>query len=119
MARFRVWFTSCALLMLVAIPLGSQSLPLSNAASWTDKLARPAGMIFSGVVVRIEREQDENGNPTLKSKNTIEAVKFMRELYKDTETPEVFTWDPSSNNRAMLAGKSLPRAGRRSRCSAP
>jgi len=51
-------------------------------------------------------EQDENGNPTLKSKNTIEAVKFMRNLYKDTETPEVFTWDPSSNNRAMLAGKS-------------
>ena len=51
-------------------------------------------------------EQDENGNPTLKSKNTIEAVKFMRDLYKDTETPEVFTWDPSSNNRAMLAGKS-------------
>jgi multiple sugar transport system substrate-binding protein len=26
-------------------------------------------------------------------------------LYQDTETPEVFTWDPSSNNRAMLAGK--------------
>ena len=51
-------------------------------------------------------EQDENGNPTLKSKNTIEAVKFMRNLYKDTETPEVFTWDPSSNNRSMLAGKS-------------
>ncbi len=50
-------------------------------------------------------EQDANGNPTLKSKQTLEAVKFMRSLYKDTETPEVFTWDPSSNNRAILAGK--------------
>jgi len=29
----------------------------------------------------------------------------MRALYKDAETAEVFTWDPSSNNRAILAGK--------------
>jgi multiple sugar transport system substrate-binding protein len=29
----------------------------------------------------------------------------MRAIYQDSETPEVFTWDPSSNNRAMLAGK--------------
>jgi multiple sugar transport system substrate-binding protein len=50
-------------------------------------------------------EQDEEGNVTLNSKNTIESLKYMRALYKDTETPEVFTWDPSSNNRAMLAGK--------------
>src|SRR5207302_9337046 len=50
-------------------------------------------------------EQDENGNVVINSKNTIEALKFMKQLYKDTETPEVFTWDPSSNNRAMLAGK--------------
>src|SRR6266498_83098 len=50
-------------------------------------------------------EQDANGNPTLKSKETVEAVKFMRELYKQTETPEVFTWDPSSNNRGILSGK--------------
>ena len=31
--------------------------------------------------------------------------KFMRALYQETETPEVFTWDPSSNNRMMLAGR--------------
>jgi multiple sugar transport system substrate-binding protein len=29
----------------------------------------------------------------------------MRALYKETETPEIFTWDPSSNNRMMLAGR--------------
>ncbi|MEO8034855.1 MAG: extracellular solute-binding protein, partial [Acidobacteriota bacterium] len=50
-------------------------------------------------------EQDANGNPTLYSKHTIEAVKYVRELYKQTETAEVFSWDPSANNRGILAGK--------------
>src|SRR5207245_10634818 len=50
-------------------------------------------------------EQNEAGQVTLNSKNTIEAVKFMRDLYKQTETPEVFSWDPSSNNRGILSGK--------------
>lgn len=50
-------------------------------------------------------EQDVNGNVTLYSKNTIDAVKYVRQLFKDTMTPEVFSWDPSSNNRGILAGK--------------
>jgi multiple sugar transport system substrate-binding protein len=50
-------------------------------------------------------EQDEAGNVVLNSKHTIEAVKYMRELYKQCETPEVFSWDPSSNNRGILSGK--------------
>ena len=50
-------------------------------------------------------EQDDGRQATLNSKQTVDAVKFMKQLYKDTETPEVFTWDPSSNNRGMLAGK--------------
>jgi len=49
--------------------------------------------------------QDENGNVAINSKNTMEALKYMRALYKESETPEVFTWDPTSNNRAMLAAK--------------
>ncbi len=49
--------------------------------------------------------QDENGNVVINSKRTIEALKFVRALYKETMTPEVFTWDPSSNNRMILAGK--------------
>jgi len=36
-------------------------------------------------------EQDEQGRPILASKETIEAVKFARALYRETETPEVFT----------------------------
>ncbi|MFN3076093.1 MAG: ABC transporter substrate-binding protein [Alphaproteobacteria bacterium] len=50
-------------------------------------------------------EQDENGNLALNSKNTLEAVKFVKALFQETMTPEVLSWDPSSNNRAMLAGK--------------
>lgn len=51
-------------------------------------------------------EQDESGRPALDSNETIEALKFARALYREAETPEVFTWDPSSNNRAMLSGRS-------------
>ena len=50
-------------------------------------------------------EQDEAGNVTINSKNTVEALKFMKALYEESETPEVFTWTPPSNNQAMLAGK--------------
>ena len=50
-------------------------------------------------------EQDAAGNVTLYSKNTINAVNYVRDLYKQTMTPEVFSWDPSSNNRGILAGK--------------
>jgi multiple sugar transport system substrate-binding protein len=50
-------------------------------------------------------EQDEAGRVTLYSKQTIDAVKFMRDLYKQCETPEVFSWDVSSNNRGILSGR--------------
>ena len=49
--------------------------------------------------------QDANGNVVINSKQTVDAVKYMKALYKEAETPEVFTWDPSSNNRGILAGK--------------
>ncbi|HEX9578914.1 MAG TPA: substrate-binding domain-containing protein, partial [Myxococcales bacterium] len=51
-------------------------------------------------------EQDEHGNLTLNSKHTLETLKFVKALYTETMTDEVLAWDPSSNNRAMLAGKS-------------
>jgi multiple sugar transport system substrate-binding protein len=50
-------------------------------------------------------EQDEHHNIVLDSKATLEAVKFVRAMYQEAMTPEVLAWDPSSNNRAMLAGK--------------
>jgi multiple sugar transport system substrate-binding protein len=49
--------------------------------------------------------QDEEGNVVINSKQTLEAVKFVRALFKEAMTPDVLKWDPSSNNRFMLAGK--------------
>jgi multiple sugar transport system substrate-binding protein len=50
-------------------------------------------------------EQDEAGNVTINSKQTIEALKYVKDLYQQTETAEVFTWTPPSNNQGMLAGR--------------
>ncbi len=50
-------------------------------------------------------EQNEAGEITLESKETIDAVKYVRELYQQCETPEVFSWDTASNNRGILSGK--------------
>ena len=32
-------------------------------------------------------------------------MKFARAFWREAETAEVFTWDPSSNNRAMISGR--------------
>ena len=50
-------------------------------------------------------EQDASGALVLHSKETVEAVKAMTALYREAMTPAVLAWDPSSNNRAMLAGQ--------------
>lgn len=49
--------------------------------------------------------QDAEGNVVLNSKETLEAVKFVKALYNEAMTDEVFTWDASSNNRFMISGK--------------
>ena len=51
-------------------------------------------------------EQDAEGNLAINSKETLEALKFVKALFEEAETPEVLAWDPSSNNRQMLAGRS-------------
>src|ERR1700726_3576147 len=51
-------------------------------------------------------EQDSEGNLAINSKATLETLKFVKALFEETETPEVLAWDPSSNNRQMLAGRS-------------
>ncbi len=63
-------------------------------------------------------EQDAEANPALKSKATLEALKYVKALYQEAMVEEVLTWDPASNNRFMLNGDgsltldtiSLPRA---------
>ncbi len=49
--------------------------------------------------------QDAQGRPSLRSPGTLEALKYARALYSETMTDEIFFWDPSSNNKLMLAGK--------------
>jgi len=50
-------------------------------------------------------EQDEAGNLILNSKQTLDALKFVKALFEETMTAEVFTWDASSNNRGVVSGK--------------
>jgi multiple sugar transport system substrate-binding protein len=50
-------------------------------------------------------EQDADGDLALDSKQTLEAVRFVKALYKEAMAPDVLAWDSSSNNRAILAGK--------------
>ena len=49
--------------------------------------------------------QDANGKVTLNSPETVAAVEFMTKLYKQTMTPEVFSWTAASNNQGLVAGQ--------------
>ncbi len=49
--------------------------------------------------------QNQSSEVVINNKNTVEAIKFMRAVYKETMEPEVLAWDDSSNNRAMEGGK--------------
>lgn len=49
--------------------------------------------------------QDENEKVVLNSPETVEAVKFMQKLFKQAETPEVFSWTAASNNQGLIAGE--------------
>ena len=51
-------------------------------------------------------EQDAEGNLTINSPQTLEALKYVKALFQEAMTPEVLAWDASSNNRQMLAGRS-------------
>ncbi len=48
--------------------------------------------------------QDAQGRLVLDSPATRAAVDYVKALYREAMTEEVFTWDPSSNNRMLLAG---------------
>ena len=53
---------------------------------------------FGGMV------QDEQGQVAIDSKSTVEALKYMKALYEESERPEVLTWKASSNAKALLSG---------------
>ena len=49
--------------------------------------------------------QNEENRLTIKSKQTVDALKFMASIYKAGETDEIFGWNPSSNNNFLYSGK--------------
>jgi multiple sugar transport system substrate-binding protein len=49
--------------------------------------------------------QDSLENVILDSRKSVEAVKYMADLYDKTLTPEVFGWTPASNNQLLIAGR--------------
>jgi len=55
-------------------------------------------MCFGGFI------QNEHNHPTLNSKNTVEAVKFMASMYQQGETSDIFGWNPASNNNYLYSG---------------
>lgn len=104
---------------------GAVGLP-NGPATWEDvrvagakikkQFGNPVGIglsneIDTGMAMRTimyafgAHEQDEAGNPILNSKQTLEAIKYVKALFEETMTPEVFTWDASSNNRGVVSGK--------------
>jgi multiple sugar transport system substrate-binding protein len=50
-------------------------------------------------------EQDEAGRVTINSRATVEAVKHMTAIFRESMTSDVFMWDASSNNRVFVWGR--------------
>lgn len=48
--------------------------------------------------------QDKNGNVVFDSPETLAAVTYMTKLFENAMTPEVFAWNPASNNQTYIAG---------------
>lgn len=49
--------------------------------------------------------QDAEGRPNLRSPEALEALRFAKALYEEAMVEDIFSWDASSNNRFLLAGK--------------
>jgi len=49
--------------------------------------------------------QDENSQVVINSPETVAAVEFMVQLFKQTMTNEVFSWNAASNNQGLIAGQ--------------
>jgi multiple sugar transport system substrate-binding protein len=49
--------------------------------------------------------QNEEQRVTLNSKETVEVLRFGRELFRSGMSNEIFAWTASSNNQAMVAGR--------------
>jgi multiple sugar transport system substrate-binding protein len=48
---------------------------------------------------------DKDGKIAFKKKEIVDVLKFGEQLFKETMTEEVLSWDDSSNNRFIISGK--------------
>ena len=48
---------------------------------------------------------DKCGNAALNTPEVVKAVEYQTKLFKDAETPEVFSWNPASNNQSFVSGQ--------------
>jgi multiple sugar transport system substrate-binding protein len=48
--------------------------------------------------------QSADNRPTLNTKKTVQAVKFMADLYTSGEDSAIFGWNPASNNNYLYSG---------------
>ncbi len=49
--------------------------------------------------------QDSAGNPSLKSKETLKAIKYVKALFEEAMPEDVLNWNAVSNNRFMLSAE--------------
>jgi multiple sugar transport system substrate-binding protein len=49
--------------------------------------------------------QNGDHQVTIKSKRTVEALKFMADIFQRGMTDEIFGWDPAGNNNFLYSGK--------------
>ena len=49
--------------------------------------------------------QNADHQVTIKSKRTVEALRFMADIYQRGMTDEIFGWDPAGNNNFLYSGK--------------
>ena len=49
--------------------------------------------------------QNEHNRPAMNVKNTVNAVKFMADIYKSGEDSAIFAWNPASNNQGIISGQ--------------
>jgi multiple sugar transport system substrate-binding protein len=73
---------------------------IGQSAELDSNMALMAFMMCFGSYVQNAKHQ-----VTIKSKHTVEAVKFMADIFKNGETDEIFGWTPASNNNFLYSGK--------------
>ncbi len=89
---------------------------LEGGATIKDELGVPMGLglspeIDSNMAMRAiiwsfgGSIQDENECVTINSPEVIEAVNYLVDLYDQTMTEEVFSWNAASNNQGLIAGE--------------